>query len=118
MNSAQILPGQSVRNLIIAPQTLSPKNGGNFVDKLLNKCARQRQQWVGGKCSNNRQLTNSWRQQPVSLLSVATSYQLTTTTHRPGTRMNTGFDLLKSQEANREQREELLKKQATGGGNG
>jgi hypothetical protein len=78
MNTAQILPGQSVRNLIIAPQTLSPKNGGNIVDKLLNKCARQ---------------------QPVSLLSVATTYQLTTTTHRPGTRMNTGFDLLKSQEA-------------------
>ena len=59
MNAAQILPGQSVRNLIIAPQTLSPKNGGNIVDKLLNKCARQRQQWAGGKCSNNRQLTNS-----------------------------------------------------------
>ena len=68
------------------------------------------QQWAGGKCSNNRQLTNSWRPQPVSLLSIATAYQLTTTTRRPVTRMNARFDLLNSQEANREQREKLPKK--------
>ena len=101
-----------MRNVVMAPVSLSPKSVFKVVEKFLNKYPRRRQQWAGGECSNNRQLANSWRLHSVSLLSVATAYQLTTTTHRPATRINTGFGLLNSQEANREQREKLSKKQA------
>ncbi len=107
-----------MRIVVMAPVSLSPNSVFNVVEKLLKKYPGQRQHWVSGECSNTGQLTNSWRLQPVSLLSVATAYQLTTTTHRPATRINTGFDLLNSQEANREQREKLPKKQAKQAGNG
>ena len=40
---------------VIVAESLSPKSGVNAGDNLLNKSARQRQQWPGGECSNNGQ---------------------------------------------------------------